>query len=96
LDKDRLVRQLRQRRGVGTVDAKSRLRLVGHAWHGSNHLGVLPFVISQLCAAVVLRRVHGRMRQTDGLTDRIADAVKGLPPDKQEEIAKRMIDDALK
>jgi len=75
------------------------MRSLGYGWSATLGLAViicvvLPFVISQLCAAVVLRRIHGRMRQTDGLTDRIADAVKGLPPDKQEEIAKRMIDDA--
>jgi hypothetical protein len=27
---------------------------------------------------------------------RIADAVKGLPPEEQEEVAKRMIDESLK
>jgi uncharacterized membrane protein YedE/YeeE len=57
---------------------------------------VLPFVISQLCAAFVLGRIHGRVRRVDGLVDRIADAVKGLPPEDQEKVAKRMIDDSLK
>ena len=39
LEEDRLVRQLRHRRSVGTVDAKSGLRLVRHARPVSNHLG---------------------------------------------------------
>jgi hypothetical protein len=40
--------------------------------------------------------MHGRIRRADGLTDRIAEAVKGLPPDPQVEIGKRMIDESLK
>src|SRR5437899_2517808 len=60
----------------------------GGARHCSGRLAaivwvVLPFVISQLCAVFVLGRVHGRMRRADGLADRIAEAVKGLPPDQQ-------------
>src|ERR1700753_2293309 len=56
---------------------------------------VLPFVISQVCAALVLGRIHGRMRRAHRLTDRIAEAVKGLPPDQQIEVGKRMIDEIL-
>jgi hypothetical protein len=44
----------------------------------------------------VLGRIHGRVRQADGLADRIAEAVKGLPPDQQVEVGKRMIDESLK
>jgi hypothetical protein len=57
---------------------------------------VLPFVISQAYAAFMLRRIHRRMTETDGLADKIADAVKGLPPQEREVVAKRMIDEALK
>src|SRR5690349_6436845 len=57
---------------------------------------VLPFVISQLCAAFILTRANRRIRSTDGLADKIADAVKGLPPQEQEAVAKRMIDDSLR
>lgn len=57
---------------------------------------VLPFVISQVCAAFVLIRIHRRLPRADGLAEKIADAVKGLPPDEQEAIAKRIIDESLK
>jgi hypothetical protein len=57
---------------------------------------VLPFVISQLCAAFVLGRMNRRIARGDGLVDKIADAVKGLPPEEQEAIAKRMIDESIK
>jgi hypothetical protein len=77
------------------------MRNLGYGWPAM--LGVLvviwvalPLVISQLCAALVLRRIHGRTRRAEGLADKIADAVKGLPPKEQEAIAKRMIDEALK
>jgi hypothetical protein len=58
----------------------------------------LPFVISQLCAAFALRRIHSRMGHTDvdELADKIADAVKGLPPEEQEAVGKRIIDEPLK
>jgi hypothetical protein len=77
------------------------MRSLGYGWSATLGLAViiwvvLPFVISQLCAAFVLRHIHGRMCQADGLADRIADAVKGLPPEEQEEVAKRMIDESLK
>src|SRR6266481_6138883 len=51
---------------------------------------VLPFVISQLCAALVLRGTNRHIRGADGLADKIADAVKGLPPEEQEATAKRV------
>ena len=58
---------------------------------------ILPFVISQLRAAFILTRAHQRfLGRTDGLADRIADAVKGLPPEEAEAVGKRMIDEALK
>jgi hypothetical protein len=63
---------------------------------------VLPFVISQLCAAFILIRAHRRIHRAGGLAGlaglahNIADAVKGLPPEEQEAIAKRMIDESLK
>ncbi len=63
------------------------MRSLGYGWSATLGLSViiwvvLPFVISQLCAAFVLRPIHGRMRRADGLADRIADAVKGLPPEE--------------
>ena len=79
------------------------MRSLGYGWP-STLVGavviwvVLPFVISQLCAAFVLARMHRRLRQypPDGLADKIADASKGLPPEEQVAVAKRMIDDSLK
>jgi hypothetical protein len=64
------------------------LGLAAMAWVG------LPFAISQLRAAFVLTRMRSRMSQADGLADKIADAVKGLPPDQQVEVGKRMIDES--
>jgi hypothetical protein len=77
------------------------MRSLGYGWSATLVVAVviwvvLPFVISQLCAAFVLGRIHWRTRRADELTDKIADAVKGLPPEKQEAVAKRMIDEALK
>jgi hypothetical protein len=77
------------------------MRSSGYGWAATLSLAaivwvVLPFVISQLCAAFVLGRIHGRMRRADGLVERIAEAVKGLPPDQQVEVGKRMIDESLK
>src|SRR5262249_10765483 len=77
------------------------MRSVGYGWPATLGVAVviwlvLPFVISQLCAAFVLGRIHSRMRRADGLADKIADAVKGLPPEEQEAVAKRMIDESLK
>jgi hypothetical protein len=56
---------------------------------------ILPFIISQVCAAFVLRGMHRRTRRSDGLAEKIAATVEGLPPEHQEAIAKRMIDDRL-
>jgi amino acid transporter len=51
-------RQLRHRHGRGTMDAKSELRLARFSWLGSNHLGCFTVHHSQVCAAVVLGRMH--------------------------------------
>jgi len=61
------------------------MRSLGYGWPATLGLAViiwvvLPFIISQLCAAVVLWRMQGRVRQAE----------------KQEAVAKRMIDEALK
>jgi uncharacterized SAM-binding protein YcdF (DUF218 family) len=57
---------------------------------------IFPFIISQVCAAFILGGVHRRMRRSDGLAERIAAAVEGRPPDQQEAISKRMIDESLR
>jgi hypothetical protein len=77
------------------------MRSLGYGWSATLVVAVvvwvvLPFLMSQLCAAFVLGRIHWRTRRADGLTDKIADAVKGLPPEEQEAVAKRMIDETLK
>jgi hypothetical protein len=56
---------------------------------------VLPVIISQFCAAVVLGRLHSRVGKADDLMDGIAEAIKGLPPEEAEVKAKRLIDEAL-
>ena len=73
------------------------LRGLSYGWPATLGLAAftwvaLPFVISQFCAVFVLRR----MWRADRLADKIADAVKGLPPREQAAVAKRMIDEALK
>lgn len=77
------------------------MRSLGYGWPATLGVAVvvwvvLPFFISQACAAFVLRRIHLRLRRADGLTEKIADAIKGLPPEEQEAVAKRMIDKSLK
>jgi hypothetical protein len=83
------------------------MRTLDYGWIASLNLAVvvwvvIVFVISTLPAAFVLGGAHRRLRRLDkiggsaGLTDKIADAVRGLPADEQERIAKRMIDDCLK
>jgi hypothetical protein len=54
----------------------------------------LPFLISQLCAAFVLACM--RRVDIDELSVKIADAVKGLPPEEQLIVGKRIIDQSLK
>jgi hypothetical protein len=86
--------------GIAVVLALS-MRSLSYGWPATLGVAVvtwvvLPFVISQVCAAFVLRRIHRRMRGTDGLADKIADAVKGLPPEEQEAVAKLMIDEQLR
>lgn len=76
------------------------MRSSGYGWAATLGLAaivwvVLPFVISQLCAAFVLGRIRARMRRADGLAEKIAKAVKGLPPDQQVEVGKRMIDESF-
>ena len=92
LEEDRLVCQLCNSLGVGTVAARSELRLAPTLGLAAFTWVALPFVISQFCAVFVLRR----MWRADRLADKIADAVKGLPPREQAAVAKRMIDEALK
>ena len=77
------------------------MRGLGYGWLATFAIAVviwvvLPFFISQLCAALVLGRIHGCARNADELTNKIADAVKGLPSEQQEAAAKRVIDEALK
>jgi hypothetical protein len=77
------------------------MRSSGYGWVATLALAatvwvVLPLIISQLCAAFMLGVIHERRLRADGLTDRITEAVKGLPPDQQVEVAKRMIDESLK
>jgi hypothetical protein len=78
-----------------------RMRASGYGWGGTLSAAVavwviLPVVISGLCAGFLLGRIHGRTPRADGLAERIAEAVKGLPPDQQVEVGKRMIDQSLK
>ena len=62
---------------------------------------ILPFVISQLCAAFILMRIHRRIHRAggldglDALAGNIADATKGLPPEEAVAVGKRMIDQSL-
>jgi len=79
------------------------MRGLGFGWPATLGLAVvvwivLPVIISQLCAAFVLLHMQRRISRADfdGLADKIVDATKGLPPDEQEAMAKRMIDDTLK
>jgi uncharacterized membrane protein (DUF485 family) len=76
------------------------MRSSGYGWLATLGLAAivwvgLPFVIAQICAAFVLRRFHDRMQHGDGLAERIAEAVKGLPPEQQVEVGKRMIDESF-
>jgi uncharacterized membrane protein (DUF485 family) len=63
---------------------------------------VLPFVISQACAAFILGRIHSRLGQVspDKLADTVADAIKALPPnateDEKVEAGKRAIEETFK
>ena len=57
---------------------------------------ILPFIISQVCAAFVLGRMHRQLSGSGALAEKIAEATKGLPPEEQLAIGKRMIDQALK
>lgn len=75
------------------------MRTMGYGWPATLSVAlivclILSFVISQLFAALVLARLRRYVRETEGLTERIAEAVKGLPPEEQEKIANRMIDES--
>jgi hypothetical protein len=77
------------------------MRSLGYGWIATFTIAVviwivLPFILSQVWAAFVLGRVHSRMRQVDGLAERISDAIKGLPSEQQEAVAKKIIDESLK
>jgi len=79
------------------------MRTLGYGWSATIGAAVvvwvvLPFVISQLCAAFILARVHRRIHRIniDGLMEDIADDVKGLPPEEQVAVAKRRIDERFK
>jgi hypothetical protein len=76
---------------------------VGYSWPARIGAAVitwfiLSFVISQLCAAYVLGRAHWRIHRNppNEVADKIAAAIKGLPPEEQEAVAKRMIDDMFR
>jgi hypothetical protein len=57
---------------------------------------ILPFVISQICAAFVLARTHRHIQGADNLASKIAKATKGLPPDEALAVGKRIIDESFK
>lgn len=57
---------------------------------------ILPFVISQVCAAFGLRGMRQHVRSAKGPAEKIAEAVKGLPPKQHEAVDKRIIDESLK
>jgi hypothetical protein len=64
------------------------MRGAGYGWFAT--LGaafvvwvVLPFVISQGCAAFVLASMHQRISRADEVAERIDQATKGLPPEER-------------
>jgi hypothetical protein len=57
---------------------------------------ILPFVISQVCAVLTLGRMHRQLSGTDELVKKIAEATKGLSPEEQVEVGKRIIDETFK
>lgn len=76
------------------------MRGSGYSWFATLAAGmivwvVLPVVISQLSAALVLVLMRSRLNRVnvDELTDKIAEAVKGLSPEEQAAVAKRIIDE---
>ena len=80
------------------------LRGLGYSWPATLSLAAaiwvgLPIVISQLSAAFILARTQSRLdrlggaKGIDALVDKIGEATKGLPPDQQEAVAKRIIDE---
>ena len=77
------------------------MRNLGYGWLATLGAAVavwffLPLIISQVCAAFLLAGMQRRNRSADGLAERIAETVKGLPREQQEAVAKRMIDESLK
>jgi hypothetical protein len=78
------------------------MRSLGYGWPATLGVAVivwvvLPFVISQCCAALVLLRMQSRLRRVnvDEVTNRIAEAGKGLSPEEQITVAKRIIDESF-
>jgi hypothetical protein len=75
------------------------MQSVGFGWAARIGAAVVGWVISQLCAAFILMRMHRRIHRVgalDALAGKVADAIKGLPPDEAEAVAKRMIDQSVK
>jgi hypothetical protein len=77
------------------------MRSLGYGWAatiGSAFIVwvCLPFIISQLCAAFVLVRIQRRALGADKLADKIAKAIKDLPPEEQLAEGKRIIDQWMK
>jgi hypothetical protein len=76
------------------------MQILDYGWAATLGIGaatcfLLLFSIYQLCALVVSAGAHSRVNRAQGLAERIAEAVKGLPPDEQEAIAVRMTEEAL-
>jgi hypothetical protein len=76
------------------------MQILGYGWAATFGMAaatclLLPFTISQLCALSVSAGTHSRVKRGQGLAERIAEAVKGLPPDEQEAVALRMTEEAF-
>lgn len=76
------------------------MRGAGYGWFATLSAAfavwvVLPFVISQICAAFVLASMRQRISGADELAEKIAQATKGLPPEEQLAMGKRIIDESL-
>jgi hypothetical protein len=79
------------------------MRSLGYGWLAALGAAVVvwlgsPFLISQLYAAFVLIRAQRRLRRVnlDQLVQNVAETTKGLPPEKQEEVGKPIIDEAFR
>jgi hypothetical protein len=93
-----LVRQLRFSRFVGAAAAKSWLWLVLHTQLGGAPVGYSPvYHFADLCCDCVGWHPSAHeARRRIALADKVAEAIKGLPPEQQEVVAKRIVDEALK